>query len=156
MGRGTASRAGFAVVALGSVVACLLLLNSKPTEPPSPALADEIDRLLVRDPCIGSIEDWPSREYSWGRNSWSDPRFFGSRWLGSDTSKVLVSFRKGQGAENYPPGRTLIRADQMQLRFDSSPKGIGAIAEYDVEARRLTDFDCGPYYPSEESETGPL
>lgn len=153
MGRGTATRAGFAVAALGSVVACLFLLNSKTTEPPSPALADEIDRVLVRDPCIGSIEDWTSREYSWGRNSLSDPRFFGSRWLGSDTSIVHVSFYRGDGSENYPPGRQLLRADQVRLSFDSSPELFLAYAEYDVEARRLTDFECGPNYPSEVSET---
>lgn len=141
------------LLAWGLVAACLLFVDPRATEGPSAALADEIDRLLVRDPCIGPIDDWTSREYSWGRNSLSDPRFFGSRWLGSDTSKILVRFRKGQGAGNYPPGRTLIRADQLKLHFDSSPNGIRASAEYDVEARRLTDFDCGPNYPNAEPET---
>ena len=154
MSKRTAIRAGFTVVALGTVAACFLLLNAKTTEPPSPALADEIDRLLVRDPCIASIADWSSREYAWGRNFWTGNPVFGSRWLGSDTSKVHMSFRRGEGAENYPPGRILLRADQVELHFDSSPKLIGAYAEYDVEARRLTDFECGPNYPSEEPQSG--
>lgn len=154
MGGRRASQAGFAVVALGIGAACLLLLNSTTAEPPSPALADEIDRLLVRDSCINSIEDWSSREYAWGRNLWTGAPVVGRGWLGSDRTRVSVSFRQGQGAGNYPPGRTLIRADQVEVHFDSSPEGIRASAEYDVRARRLTDFDCGPTYPPEEPQTG--
>ena len=117
-------------------------------------MADDIDRLLVLDPCIGSIADWPSREYAWGRNDWTGNPFFGSRWLGSDKSTVRVQFYRGEGAGHYPPGRHLLRADQVQLSYDSSPELIVAYAEYDVEARRLTDFHCGPNYSTEEPETG--
>ena len=143
------------MLACGLVAACLLLLNSKTAEPPSPALVDQIDQLMVRSTCIGSVDRWASREYAWGPNFWTGNPLFGSRWLGSDKSIVHVSFYRGDGSETYPPGRHLLRADQTQMIFDSSPELVLAHAQYNVEARRLTDFSCGPSYPSEMFETTP-
>ncbi len=128
----------------------LLTLSLTTTRPPSPALADEIDRSLEQLPCIGSIEQWPARYYAWRPTSWfwsNDIRgllwMLSSPWLGSDTSKVSVRFYQGASRDDYPPGRHLLRADQDKLSLDSS-KFLFASGIYDVRMRQMKGWACGP------------
>ena len=128
----------------------LLNLSLTTTRPPSPALADEIDRVLDQDPCIGAIERWPARYYAWRPTSWfraNDGRAFlwmlSGPWLGSDTSKVEVRLYQGAWEGDYPPGRHLLRADQDKLSLDSSNFTFAA-GTYDVRTRKLSDWTCGP------------
>jgi hypothetical protein len=128
----------------------LLTLSLTTTRPPSRALADEIDRALEQDPCIGSVERWPSRYYGWRPTSWfwaNDIRgllwMVSGPWFGSDTSKVSVRLYQGASSEDYPAGRHLLRADQDKLSLDSS-KFLFASGIYDVRTRQVRGWMCGP------------
>lgn len=146
-GRRTAKRT---VIAVSTIVATAAILGLTTTRPPSPALADEIDRALERDPCVGSVERWPARYYGWKPTSWfraNDGRkvfwMLSGPWLGSDTSKVNVRLYQGASESIYPRGRHLLRADQDELRLDSS-NFLFAAGTYDLRTRKLTDWTCGP------------
>lgn len=132
------------LLACGLVGACLVFVNPRPVEGPSPALADEIDRLLTQDPCVGSIENWTSREYTWRRNSqtWGPL----GRWFGSDKSVVQFALFQRGSPEAFPPGRHLRRAGEVGVTFSSDPDLLLVFGEYDVEAGRLTEFHCGSNY----------
>lgn len=147
MKKGSGHRAVIAVITFGLIAAGWFLLETRVAAPPSPALADEIDRILVRQPCVGPIEDWTSREYVWRSNRWSRMRLLGHRWLGSDTSVVHVDFHRGGDPRAFKPGRHLLRPDQRQMIFSSDPDLYTVFADYDVRAKRLTEFHCGPNYP---------
>lgn len=107
----------------------------------------------MQDACIGSIDDWASREYAWGVNFWTSMPFW-QRWLGSDKSVVHVSLYRVADAQMYPPGRHLLRADQKPMIFDSNPELIFVAGKYDVQAMRMTDFYCGRNYTPEDPNAG--
>ena len=132
------------------IVAGVLFLSLTTTRPPSPALADEIDRLLEQDPCVASTDLWPSRYYIWGMPEWGRSQGFRGLlwaltgpWFGSDTSKVSIHFHERASAEAYRPGRHLLRADQQDWWLDSSNHML-VRGTYNIETRRLTEFYCGP------------
>ncbi len=138
------------IVTAALMIVGLLTLSLTTTRPPSRALADEIDRSLEQDPCIGSVERWPSRYYGWRPTSWfwaNDIRgllwMVSGPWLGSDTSKVSVRLYRGASSEDYPAGRHLLRADQDKLSLDSS-KFLFASGTYDVRTRQVRGWTCGP------------
>ena len=146
MGRRAIRLASFLV---GAGLAVVVLATLTIQKAPTPVLADRIDRLLERDACVGQVESWPSRRYSWGWTRWTSLPGL-SRWFGSDTSEIdILFYRGGTSPEFYPPGRRLLRADQVLLVYDSSDSWF-VFATYDVEAHRLTELSCGPNYPEEE------
>jgi hypothetical protein len=125
-------------------------------EPPSVALADRIDRVLAREPCIGSVNAWTSRYYLWGRSFWTYPAF-GIKWLGSDTSIVDFRFQKQAQMGYYPPaGRHRLRADQNPFGLDSSEQRY-AWGSFNVRTGEVSDFDCGwnsgrPWSPADDTQ----
>ncbi len=137
------------LLAFGVILAGALFLSLTITRPPSPALADEIDRLLVQDPCVGSTDLWPSRYYTWGMPEWANKPYRNALWVltgpwfGSDTSKVHIRFHERAHPEMYRPGRHLLRADQQDWWLDSS-NDMSVWGTYEIETRRLTEFYCGP------------
>lgn len=138
-----------ALLACGVILAGLLFLGLAITPPPSPALADEIDRLLEQDPCVRSPDRWPARYYVWEKPSWAKHPgrhifwVLSGPWLGSDTSKVSVRFHERASAEMYTPGRHLLRADEEQLWLDSSNDML-VTGTYDIGSRKLISWTCGP------------
>ena len=112
----------------GVIIAGVMALSLTMTRPPSPEVADEIDRLLEQDPCVGSADRWPSRDYAWAMPAWSKKNedaihflwLLSGPWLGSDTSRVTVSFHERASPDMYLPGRHLLRADQEVMWLDSS------------------------------------
>lgn len=138
-----------ALLACGGVVVGLLVVGLATTPPPSPAIADEIDRLLEQDPCVRSADQWPARYYVWERTSWRKRSgwhmFFwllSGPWLGSDTSRVSVRFHETASESMYTPGRHLLRADQEELWLDDSNDML-VTATYDVGTRKLISRTCG-------------
>lgn len=139
------------ILLLGSVIiAVIMALGLTITPAPSPDVADEIDRLLEQDPCVGSAARWPSRYYVWERTEWStrEPRIdflwlLSGPWLGSDTSRVHVRFYEKASPDMYLPGRHLLRADQEVMWLDSSNDKF-AFGTYDVRTRKFVDLTCGP------------
>lgn len=144
MARRGSNRAVLGLLAWGLIAACLLLVNPRSTEGPSPALADEIDRLLTQNPCVGPIEDWTSRQYTWRRNSWTWGPL--GRWLGSDKSVVHVALFQRGSPKAFEPGRHLRRAGEVENVYSSDPDLLVVSADYHVETGRLTEFYCGSSY----------
>ena len=145
MGRRTVSLVAL-VAGAGLAAAALAIVTIQ--KPPSAALADRIDHLLESDPCVGQVESWPSRDYSWGQTDFTHaPGVW--RWFGSDTSTVDIRFYRGQpNPETYPPGRQLQTARQI-LTYDDSDSWF-VFATYDVAENRLNELRCGPNYPEDE------
>ena len=116
---------------------------------PSASLANDIDQLLEQDPCVRSVDRWPSRFYVWEKPAWAKSQgthliwVLSGPWLGSDTSKVSVRFHEIAVPGVYPPGRSLLRADQDVLALDSSNNML-VLATYDVRTEKLTSLYCGP------------
>lgn len=139
-------RKGRLLLASGIILTGLLILGLTITPRPTSALANEIDRLVEQDPCVGSVQNWDSRHYAWSaaswRNDWYLLWFLTAPWLGSDTSKVNIRFYQGPGAAHYPPGRHLLRADQDNFGLDDSNMLV-VFGTYDVGARRMTHWVCG-------------
>lgn len=121
------------------LMACQPTLRQQDTVP-SPALADKIDALLVRNPCVGSLDHW-DREYFWGLNWWSAHRVWGSRWLGSDRSIVRVQFKQA-GVFGVGPGRRLTPVEDVQFEYDDRDYRV-VFATYDVAAEILATEYCG-------------
>lgn len=138
-----------ALVAGGGALVILLGLGLAITPPPSHELADEIDRLVEQDPCIADVDEWDSRSYSWaasppdGRSVQYPLWPLSAPWIGSDRSFVDLHFHQGAYASFYPAGRNRLRADQVMFVIDDSNTNV-ASGTYDVEARRLIDWSCGP------------
>lgn len=144
------SRMRSALIGGAALLAVLLVLSLTTMRPPSPALADEIDRVLDQDHCVGSVERWPARYYAWRPTPWfrsNDDRIFlwmlTSLWFGSDTSQVEVRLYQGADAEFYPPGRHFLRAGQTDALIDDS-NFMFAAGTYDLRTRKLSDWTCGP------------
>ncbi len=137
-----------ALGACGAVLAGLFLLGLTTTAPPSSSLADEVDRALQQDPCIGPVDRWSARYYGWKRAAWVNSTgtyllwFAVGPWVGSDTSKVEVQFYQGASELDYPPGRHRLRADQVETFLDSSNFRY-ANGTYDLDSRKLIDGVCG-------------
>jgi hypothetical protein len=138
-----------ALLACGAILAGFVFLGFSTTPPPSPALADEIDRSLEQNACVRSADQWPARYYVWEKPSWAKRNggqivwLVAGPWLGSDTSKVSVSFHERASTPMYTPGRHLLRADQEDLWLDcSNDKYVSAT--YDVRNRKLSNWSCGP------------
>ena len=137
----------------GVIISGVMALSLTMTRPPSPEVADEIDRLLEQDPCVGSSDRWPSRYYAWERPAWSKREaqnhflwLLSGPWLGSDTSRVTVSFHERASPDMYLPSRHLLRADQEVMWLDSS-NDLSVFGTYDVRTRKFINLTCGPNYP---------
>lgn len=128
---------------LGVAGVAVLWLTITPS--PSPALADEIDGLMQQDPCVGSVDGWPSRFYVWEKVSWDKNRslfwHLTGPWFGSDRSVVRVKFHERALPGPYPAGRHLLRAEQEELWLDNS-NHRRVTATYDVGKRMLTSLEC--------------
>lgn len=149
MRRNPRTRKRSALLACGVILAGLLFLGLAITPPPSPAIADEIDRLLEQDPCVRSANQWPARYYVWEKPSWAKRGrhmsfwILSGPWLGSDTSKVSVHFHEMASAAMYTPGRHLLRADQEELWLDDSNDRY-VTGTYDIRTRKLISWTCEP------------
>lgn len=139
-----------ALAAGGAALLILLGFGLAITPPPSNALADEIDQLIEQDPCIADVDQWDSRAYSWaasprdGRSIHNYPLWeLSAPWVGSDRSFVDLHLHQGSQASFYPPGRHRLRADQVMFVLDDTNTNV-AFGTYDVRARQLVDWSCGP------------
>jgi hypothetical protein len=131
-----------------AVLAGLLLLGLTTTAPPNSTVVEEVDRALQQDPCVGPVKRWSARYYAWKRAKWVNStgtyllwRAVGP-WVGSDTSSVEVQFYQGASEMDYPPGRHMLRADQVETFLDSSNFRYVS-GTYDVTGQRLIDGVCG-------------
>jgi len=132
-------------LAAGVCIAAYIVVLLSETAPPSPQLADEIDRRLALDPCVGAAENWPSRQYVWGETNWSGYGILGKTPIGQNRSVVKVDFYSFTSS-NYKPGRQLLRAGQLPWVYDSGDLRFVS-ATYDVPRRELHINYCGENNP---------
>jgi hypothetical protein len=129
------------------VLAGLVALAFATTPPPSLALTEEIDRAVERSGCVRAADQWPSRYYVWERPAWVRQTggqlvwFLTAPWLGSDTSRVSVTYHEAASPPMYLAGLNRLRPDQQELWLDCS-NARQVWGTYEVRTRKLINWSC--------------